>query len=103
MKPNRTKLLGLDAPTLTPMTTAPFSAISSPAQDALIEKILRHTGQWDPPWLRKRRARGPPPACFSSSPEGRRPDLPDPDFDFSDRQPTDEDYSVDAPAPDDFA
>jgi hypothetical protein len=77
-------------------------AISSPA---IIEKILRHTGQWDPPWLRKRKARGPPPARFSSSTEGRRPDLPDPDpgFDFPDRQPTDEDYMVDAPASDDFA
>ena len=48
-------------------------------------------------------ARGPPPARFKSSPEGRRPDLPDPGFDGPDRLPTDEDYSVDAPAPDDFA
>jgi len=84
-----------------------IAAISS-AQDALIEKILRHTGQWDPPWLRKRKARGPPPARFSSSPEGRRPDIADhdpvdPEFDLPERQPTDEDYMVDAPAPDDFA
>ncbi len=80
------------------------AAISSPAQDAPIEKILRHTGQWDP-WLRKRKARGPPTTPFSSSQEGRRPDItdPDPEFDLLDRQPTDEDYLVDAPAPDDFA
>jgi hypothetical protein len=32
----------------------------------------------------------------------RQPD-PDPEFDLSDRPPTDEDYSVDATASDDFA
>jgi hypothetical protein len=82
-----------------------IAAIMSPAQDALIEKILRCIGRWNPPWLQKRKARGPPPTRLNSSTEGRRPDLPDPDpeFDLSDRLPTDEDYSVDAPASDDFA
>ena len=82
-----------------------IAAIMSPAQDALIEKILRCIGRWNPPWLQKRKARGPPPTRLDSSTEGRRPDLPDPDpeFDLSDRLPTDEDYSVDAPASDDFA
>ena len=80
----------------------------APAQDVLIEKILRHTDRWDPPWLRKRKARGPPPNRIGSSPEGRRPDIADhdpvdPEFDLPDRQPTDEDYMVDAPAPDEFA
>jgi len=37
-----------------------LSALTSPHQDAVIEKILRATGQWDPPWKRERRARGPP-------------------------------------------
>jgi len=44
-----------------------------------------------------------PPTRLNPSTEGRRPDLPDPEFDISDRPPTDEDYSVDAPASDDFA
>jgi len=37
-----------------------LAAFSSPAQDAVIEKILRARGEWDPPWLRPRPARGPP-------------------------------------------
>ena len=37
-----------------------IAAISSPAQDDVIEKILRSIGVWDPPWKRIRRARGPP-------------------------------------------
>jgi hypothetical protein len=37
-----------------------LAAISSPAQDQVIEKILRARGEWDPPWLREREARGPP-------------------------------------------
>jgi hypothetical protein len=38
-----------------------LAAISSPAQDEVIEKILRARGQWDPPWLHARPPRGPPP------------------------------------------
>jgi hypothetical protein len=38
-----------------------ISALSSPQQDEVIEKILKARGLWDPPWLRERRARGPPP------------------------------------------
>jgi ribosomal protein S27E len=37
-----------------------LAAISSPAQDDVIEKILRARGEWDPPWLCRRPARGPP-------------------------------------------
>ena len=37
-----------------------LSAISSPVQDDVIEKILRARGEWDPPWTRERRARSPP-------------------------------------------
>ena len=39
-----------------------LAAISSPAQGAVIEKILRARGEWDPPWARKRPVRGPPAA-----------------------------------------
>jgi len=35
-----------------------ISAISSPEQD-VIERILRARVEWDPPWLRERRVRGP--------------------------------------------
>jgi hypothetical protein len=38
-----------------------IAAITSPHQDDVIEKILKATGQWNPPWKRQRRARGPPP------------------------------------------
>ncbi len=37
-----------------------LAAISSPAQDEVIERILRARGEWDPPWLRAKPARGPP-------------------------------------------
>ena len=37
-----------------------MAAISSPAQDHVIEKILRSRNEWDPPWLRSRPPRGPP-------------------------------------------
>ena len=36
------------------------SAISSPEQDEVIERILGARGEWDPPWTRQRKARGPP-------------------------------------------
>ena len=36
------------------------AAISSPAQDDVIERILRHTKSWDPPWKREPKARAPP-------------------------------------------
>ena len=37
-----------------------LSAISSPAQDDVIEKILRCRHEWAPPWQRERQPRGPP-------------------------------------------
>jgi len=36
------------------------SALTSPHQDDVIERILKSRGAWDPPWKRERRARGPP-------------------------------------------
>ncbi|MGH9895382.1 MAG: hypothetical protein ACREA0_26035, partial [bacterium] len=53
----------LEDPQLCPGCGKPMrvlSAIESPHQDEVIEKILRHLGLWDPPWTRQRRARGPP-------------------------------------------
>jgi hypothetical protein len=48
-----------------------LSAISSPAQDAVLEKILRARGEWDPPWFRSMPARGPPGTSgFPESPAG---------------------------------
>ena len=44
------------------------SAISSPEQDDVIERILRHLHLWDPPWFRQRRVRGPPPSTGPPSP-----------------------------------
>jgi hypothetical protein len=39
-----------------------ISAINSPEQDDVIERVLRHMKLWDPPWQRQRRARAPPPS-----------------------------------------
>jgi hypothetical protein len=53
----------LEDPSLCPSCGQPMrilAAISSPAQDDVIERILRARGEWDPPWRRERRARGPP-------------------------------------------
>jgi hypothetical protein len=47
------------------------AAISSPAQDQVIEKILRARGERDPPWKRPRKTRGPPPVT-SESQQGYR-------------------------------
>ena len=37
-----------------------IAAISHPAQDDVIEAMLRHRGEWSPPWLKQRQPRGPP-------------------------------------------
>ena len=39
-----------------------ISALPSPHQDDVIEKVLRHQGQWHPPWQIERKAR--PRALF---------------------------------------
>ena len=53
-----------------------LAALSSPAQDDVIEKILRARNEWDPPWKRPRKVRGPPPSTSGS--QGPR-DAPPPD------------------------
>jgi hypothetical protein len=37
------------------------AAITSPHQDHVIERVLRHLRIWAPPWKRARKTRGPPP------------------------------------------
>jgi hypothetical protein len=66
-----------------------LAAISSPSQDGVIEKILRARGQWDPPWKRCRKVRGPPPSTSGS----RDPGHGHPPDDWSE--------SVDPPHPED--
>ena len=64
-KRNRARLISKvwkDDPEICPDCGAKFevlSAISSPAQDDIIEKILRCRGEWRPPWERERQPRGP--------------------------------------------
>jgi hypothetical protein len=63
----------LENPELCPQCKHPMkilAAISSPAQDAVIEAILRERGEWDPPWRRKRKARAPPPSPLAVFPGG---------------------------------
>ncbi|MEK7746823.1 MAG: hypothetical protein AAB576_09165, partial [Elusimicrobiota bacterium] len=71
-----------------------IAAITSPAQDDVIEKVLRHMKIWDPPWKRERKARGPPPGehgAEKSREEDPSPAEPiDPERSF-------EDYAVDPP------
>jgi hypothetical protein len=66
-----------------------LAAFSSPAQDGVIEKILRARNEWDPPWKRSRKVRGPPPSIPGSRDRGHdhpREDWPE---------------AVDPPHPDD--
>jgi len=57
------------------------AAISSPAQDDVIEKILRHIGVWDPPWKTERKARAPPrqSELFSDDSGSQLPDIEEED------------------------
>ena len=74
----------------------PIAAIG-PDQPEVIERVLRHLKQWDPPWKRQRKARGPPPSSAASrpvSPGTTGPATIDPVYD-------DEVYCVDPPADDD--
>jgi hypothetical protein len=49
------------------------SALSSPHQDDVTERILRHLHLWDPPWTRLRPARGPPVRAPPTSAPPSRP------------------------------
>lgn len=67
-----------------------LATISSPAQDDVIERILRARGEWAPPWLKSPPVRAPP----SSAPAPQKPRA------SIDPLPPDEAYIVD-PDPDD--
>ena len=76
------------------------AAISSPAQDDVIERILKSRGDWDPPWMRPRKIRGPPPPIPGTptsekrsghSPEEDWPEEIDPPHPEFDLDPTFED------------
>jgi hypothetical protein len=82
-------------------------AITSPHQDAVIEKILRARGEWDPPWKRQRRARGPPLELeiefsrSSSIPEDEFSRLGPSEDEYSQERPeTENEFSQLAPASD---
>ena len=75
-----------------------ISAISSPAQDDVIERVLRHLNLWDPPWRRQRRARGPPrPRTPREQALSGKSDA----FDCVDPQINIDDYCIDPPFPED--
>jgi len=45
-----------------------IAAVSSPQQDDVIERILRHLHLWNPPWKSACKARGPPAPGGATSP-----------------------------------
>jgi len=45
-----------------------IAALSSPEQDDVIERILRHLHRWNPPWNPQQKARGPPGPAGATSP-----------------------------------
>jgi hypothetical protein len=72
-------------------------AAIGPDQPDVIERILRHMKLWDPPWLRQRNARGPPPSTGPPQLRDRESEPPatiDPVID-------EELYLVDPPTQDD--
>ncbi len=69
------------------------SAISFPQQDHVIEKILRHRGEWHPPWKRVRKTRGPrgpPPAQEDYAQESFSQLRPEEEDEFSQVPPADD-------------
>jgi hypothetical protein len=66
--------------------------MSSPAPDDVIEALLRARGEWDPPWRRERKTRGPPPRLVLC-PAGPAADggcsqvWPEPEEDFDQQVP----------------
>ncbi len=57
------------------------AAISSLAQDDVIERILKSRGDWDPPWMRPRKLRGPPPP-IPGTPGSEKSGGPSPEEDW---------------------
>jgi hypothetical protein len=61
-----------------------ISALTSPHQDDVIERILRARGEWNPPWLRERKIRDPPRRLeFSEEDFSQEPPAGEREFDQS--------------------
>ena len=65
-----------------------ISALTSPHQDDVIERILKSRGDWDPPWKRERRARGPPKELELVPAESEFAPQDDDEFEFNQDPPT---------------
>jgi len=72
------------------------AAITSPQQDDVIERVLRHLQIWAPPWRRARKARGPPPGYHASSDPPEEREEPSPTEPI-DPVPDIDEYLVDPP------
>ena len=75
-------------------------AAIGPDQLDVIERVLRHLHQWDPPWKRVRKARGPPPAAGRGA-HSRAQRTPPGPTDTIDHVIPDELYSLDPIPPED--
>jgi len=64
------------------------SALTSPRQDDVIERVLKSHGDWDPPWKRERRARGPPKELELVPDEPQFAPQDDGGFEFNQDPPT---------------
>ena len=64
------------------------SALTSPRHDGVIERILKARGEWDPPWKRERRARGPPKQLELAPDESEFAPHDDDEFEFNQDPPT---------------
>ncbi len=79
-----------------------ISVITSPKQDDVIERILRHLNMWDPPWLRERNIRGPPKQLefFRDQEEESSQDRPVREEDFNQDPGLEDDFSQVSPSDD---
>ena len=65
-----------------------ISALTSPHQDDVIERILKSRGEWNPPWKQERRARGPPNELALVPDESEFAPRDDDEFEFNQDPPT---------------
>lgn len=65
-----------------------ISALTSPHQDDVMERILKSRGAWDSPWKRQRRARGPPKELELARGESEFASQDDDEFEFNQDPPT---------------
>ena len=65
-----------------------LSALTSPHQDDVIERILKSRGTWNPPWKRQQRARGPPKELKLVPDRSEFAPQDDDEFEFNQDPPT---------------